>query len=72
MWSKWTRILPVIAALALSLTLTSAAPAADKVILTQPVDSLSFFPIYVGRIKGFFKEEGLELDVKATAGGART
>ena len=30
---------------------------------------LSFFPIYVGRIKGFFKEEGLTLDVKATAGG---
>ena len=69
MWRKWIRILPVIAALALSLTLTSAAPAADKVILTQPVDSLSFFPIYVGRIKGFFKEEGLTLDVKATAGG---
>ncbi|MYA95161.1 MAG: ABC transporter substrate-binding protein [Nitrospinae bacterium] len=69
MWRKWIRILPVIAALALSLTLTSAAPAAEKVILTQPVDSLSFFPIYVGRIKGFFKEEGLELDVKATAGG---
>ena len=65
MWRKWIRILPVIDTLAL----TSAAPAADKVILTQPVDSLSFFPIYVGRIKGFFKEEGLTLDVKATAGG---
>lgn len=48
---------------------SSPARAADKVILTQPVDSLSFFPIYVGRSKGYFKEEGLELDVKATAGG---
>ncbi len=61
----------LLAALAVSLTLSSPlpAPAAERVILTQPVDSLSFFPIYIGRIKGFFKEVGLELDVKATAGG---
>jgi NitT/TauT family transport system substrate-binding protein len=46
-----------------------AAHAAEKVTLTQPVDSLTFFPVYVGRAKGYFEQEGLELDVKATAGG---
>ena len=67
----WNRISTFLAALAVSAALVMPAPAlsAEKVILTQPVDSLSFFPIYVGRIKGFFAEEGLELDVKATAGG---
>jgi NitT/TauT family transport system substrate-binding protein len=59
-----------IAALGLSLlTGAPAAHAAERVTLTQPVDSLSFFPIYVGRAKGFFEQEGLEVDVKATAGG---
>jgi NitT/TauT family transport system substrate-binding protein len=59
-----------IAALGLSiLTGAPAAHAAEKVTLTQPVDSLSFFPIYVGRAKGYFEQEGLDLDVKATAGG---
>jgi NitT/TauT family transport system substrate-binding protein len=71
MSKKMTNFLLILATFAFSLTLSGAAPAfaAEKVVLTQPVDSLSFFPIYVGRIKGFFKEEGLELDVKATAGG---
>ncbi|MEE9274444.1 MAG: ABC transporter substrate-binding protein, partial [bacterium] len=62
---------PILAALALALAFSfpPPAPAAEKVILTQPVDALAFFPIYVGRIKGYFKEEGLELEVKSTAGG---
>ncbi len=69
--TKWTKIPLALAALALGLALTGAPPtgAAEKVILTQPVDSLSFFPVYVGRAKGFFEQEGLTLDVKATAGG---
>lgn len=57
---------------ALGLSLITGAPlthAADSVTLTQPVDSLSFFPVYVARAKGYFEEEGLEVNVKATAGG---
>jgi len=56
----------------LGMFLLAGAPtarAADTVTLTQPVDSLSFFPIYVARAKGYFKQEGLEVNVKATAGG---
>ncbi|MBI2178118.1 MAG: ABC transporter substrate-binding protein [Candidatus Tectomicrobia bacterium] len=66
----WSRLPPILAAMLFSLSVPgSPSLAADKVTLTQPVDSLSFFPIYVGRAKGFFQKEGLELDVKATAGG---
>lgn len=65
------RIGGLLAVLLVAAALAMPAPAlsAEKVILTQPVDSLSFFPIYIGRIKGFFKEEGIDLNVKATAGG---
>ncbi len=68
---KLTKFMLVLAGFALSLSLGGAAPAvaAEKVILTQPVDALAFFPVYVGRIKGYFAEEGLELNVKSTAGG---
>lgn len=63
-------LVAVTAAIGLSLLVGGpAAVAAEKVTLTQPVDSLSFFPIYVARAKGFFDQEGLEVDVKATAGG---
>ncbi|MFQ5913095.1 MAG: ABC transporter substrate-binding protein [Nitrospinota bacterium] len=48
-----------------------AGPAAGgaKIKLTQPVDSLTFFPIYVGRHLGYFKKEGIDLKVISTAGG---
>ncbi|MFQ5683968.1 MAG: ABC transporter substrate-binding protein [Candidatus Binatia bacterium] len=43
--------------------------AQTRIKLTQPVDSLTFFPIYVGRRLGYFKDEGIDLEVIATAGG---
>lgn len=45
------------------------ASAAQEIVLTQPVDSLSFFPVYVARTLGYFKDEGIDLRVIATAGG---
>ena len=47
----------------------SVVQAQTKIKLTQPVDSLTFFPIYVGRELGYFKDEGIDLEVIATAGG---
>src|SRR5438067_932383 len=45
---------------------TSAPPAAPqalkKVVQSLPVDSFGFLPLYVAREKGFFGEEGLELE----------
>ncbi|MFQ5692839.1 MAG: ABC transporter substrate-binding protein, partial [Nitrospinota bacterium] len=55
---------------AVVLALGSApATAGTKVKLTQPVDSLTFFPIYVGRQRGYFKAEGIDLEVISTSGG---
>ncbi|MCC6778383.1 MAG: ABC transporter substrate-binding protein [Hyphomicrobiales bacterium] len=39
-----------------------------KVKITQPSESLSYMPIYIGRAKGFFKEAGIDLEVVVTRG----
>jgi NitT/TauT family transport system substrate-binding protein len=39
-----------------------------KVKVTQPAESLSYMPLYVGRAKGFFKEAGIDLEVVVTRG----
>ena len=39
-----------------------------KVKITQPSESLSYMPIYLGRAKGFFKEAGIDLEVVVTRG----
>lgn len=48
---------------------TTPSLAQTEIRLTQPVDSLTFFPVYVGRHLGYFKDEGIALEVIATAGG---
>jgi NitT/TauT family transport system substrate-binding protein len=40
-----------------------------KVKLTMPVVALSMTPVYLAQAKGFFAEEGLEVDVTTTGGG---
>jgi NitT/TauT family transport system substrate-binding protein len=39
-----------------------------KVKITQPSESLSYMPIYLGRAKDFFKEAGIDLQVVVTRG----
>ena len=39
-----------------------------KVKITQPSESLSYMPIYVGRAKDFFKEAGIDLELVVTRG----
>ncbi|HEV8344144.1 MAG TPA: ABC transporter substrate-binding protein [Candidatus Binatia bacterium] len=40
-----------------------------KVKLTIPVVALSMTPVYLAQAKGFFAEEGLDVDVTSTGGG---
>ena len=39
-----------------------------KIKITQPAESLSYMPIYVGRAKDYFKEAGIELELVVTRG----
>ena len=55
-------------------TLAVAAPAIvraqdlTKVKITQPSESLSYMPIYVGRARDYFKEAGIDLQLVVTRG----
>jgi ABC-type nitrate/sulfonate/bicarbonate transport system substrate-binding protein len=42
---------------------TSARKAPEKVKLTVPAKSLTFFPYYFGRDKGLFRDEGIDLEL---------
>lgn len=64
-----TPLLIVVALLAAVLAGAGPAPAAEEILLTQPVDSLTFFPIYVGRTLKYFEDEGIDLRVLSSAGG---
>ena len=39
-----------------------------RVKITQPSESLSYMPIYVGRARNFFKEVGIDLELVVTRG----
>lgn len=60
---------PIVLFLWVILASASATAAAEEIVLTQPVDSLSFFPVYVARTLGYFTDEGIELRVVSSAGG---
>jgi NitT/TauT family transport system substrate-binding protein len=45
------------------------AQAPRKVRLTIPVVALSMTPVYLAQVKGFFADEGLQVDVTSTGGG---
>jgi NitT/TauT family transport system substrate-binding protein len=45
------------------------AQAPRKMRMTIPVIALSMTPVYLAQAKGFFKEEGLDVEVTPTAGG---
>src|SRR6478609_981210 len=59
---------------ALGTTAIVAAPAIvraqdlTKVKITQPSESLSYMPIYVGRARDYFKEAGIDLQLVVTRG----
>jgi NitT/TauT family transport system substrate-binding protein len=56
------------ASLAISAPAIVRAQGLTKVKITQPSESLSYMPIYIGRAKEFFKEAGIDLQVVVTRG----
>jgi NitT/TauT family transport system substrate-binding protein len=64
-------IMYVLGLFALILLFPAQTPAqtARKVKLTIPVIALSMTPVYLAQARGFFAEEGLEVEVTPTSGG---
>ena len=66
--SSCTKRSTLVAALVLATSLTQAnAAELKKVVISQAFQSMLYLPLYVGIDKGFFKDEGLDVD-KETAG----
>jgi NitT/TauT family transport system substrate-binding protein len=64
------RLMAIIFSLAVAhAALAADAPALRKVKMTLPVVAHSMTPVYLAQSKGFFKEEGLEVDITTTGGG---
>src|SRR5215470_233864 len=68
---RWTPLgLLAIVAIVLSVRpALSQGPAPVKVKATQSVHSVSYLPVYVAEKQGFFKKNGLEVEVTVTQGG---
>lgn len=62
-------LVPVAVFLVTTLVAPVPARALAEIVITQPVDSLSFFPVYVARSLKYFEDEGLSVRVLSSAGG---
>jgi NitT/TauT family transport system substrate-binding protein len=56
------------ASLAIGAPAIVRAQGLTKIRITQPGESLSYMPIYVGRAKDYFKEVGIDLELVVTRG----
>ncbi len=65
------RMFTLLAAVTLALCAQEAAAQSNRVVVAQGTDSLIFLAGYVAKAKGFFKEEGLEGDVRIFRGGVQ-
>src|SRR4029450_12719411 len=67
-WRFWIGIL-AISSLAVCAALISGADAQGKIGIAQAVDNIVFLPTYVAIAKGYWKEEGLDVDLQMVKGG---
>ncbi|MFE5317312.1 ABC transporter substrate-binding protein [Paenibacillus sp. NPDC056579] len=71
---KWGRIVAVLLAMALMLTACGPGKKEEvtKVRIGEVTRSIFYAPQYVAISKGFFKEQGLDVELTTTAGGDKT
>lgn len=62
-------VCPMVVFALVALAASAPARALEEIVITQPVDSLSFFPVYVARTLKYFEAEGLSARVLSTSGG---
>ncbi|MCO7125462.1 ABC transporter substrate-binding protein [Sporolactobacillus shoreicorticis] len=48
----------------------NGSKASKKIIIAEPVHLIAYLPLYVAIDKGFFKDEGLDVEVTTATGGA--
>lgn len=53
-----------------SANVKSGSKTAKKLVIAEPVHLIAYLPLYVAIDKGFFKEQGLDVDVTTATGGA--
>ncbi|MBD1380228.1 ABC transporter substrate-binding protein [Metabacillus arenae] len=68
---KWMLIFVVLLLLTLPLTACNQNEL-QKIRLAEVTHSIFYAPLYVALSKGFFKEEGLDVELTTTAGGDKT
>ncbi|ULL15690.1 ABC transporter substrate-binding protein [Paenibacillus sp. H1-7] len=71
---KWGRIVAILLAMALMLTACGPGKKEEvtKVRIGEVTRSIFYAPQYVAISKGFFKEQGLDVELTTTAGGDKT
>ncbi len=69
---QWTRFVAVVAVLALAVAgFGGSAAAQTKITIAQSSQSLTFVPIYIAQNKGYFKDEGLDVNLVLAGGGPK-
>src|SRR5262245_55666874 len=66
------RVSIAVLAIAASVLLPPAADAADKIKISVPADNAGFAPIFIADQKGYFRDEGLEVEIINAGGGVST
>ena len=64
----WVRTLSVMPLLALAFVVNRPALAAERFYISIPGPTLSYVPLYYGQERGFFAQEGLDLQVLVVRG----
>ncbi len=67
-WAAWIGIAATVA-LGAGVAQAPGVAAQSKIVIAQSVDNIVFLPTYVAIAKGYWKEEGLDVDLQMVKGG---
>ena len=68
---RFSILIAAVALLAGHLASPGRSAAAANVVIAQPTETFIFMPVYIARGKGYFTDEGLDVEVVVAGGGAK-